>query len=314
MKQKMRRVPLPQGALAQDKFSAIDVKCNHDACVFQRIGTKTGDILICYITDDVKDGDFAHIIKRANDGAYETVTIGEILFTSTGFEVDGDYFKTGEVEIEGRIVEIQRARKHVEPKTYLRPIHSKPALASGVFEINKHGAILKFNPASARDKKRGYAGKNLFDLVDLKDFYYQTFLAGSGLQQIFELANATITFLRLNRSKAMVLCKNVAFEQAQESDHERGVMCESTRRILAELEKVEPLFSFQDGRLRMSKSNLTVSEAAKLRGVTVQAIRYLIRQDKLDTTEVAGKQFISRASLEAFVPSKRGPKGKRKAA
>jgi hypothetical protein len=51
---------------------------------------------------------------------------------------------------------------------------------------------------------------------------------------------------------------------------------------------------------------LTVTQAAEERGTTRQAINYLIRQGKLASVVIAGKQFVSRQELKSFVPDKGG--------
>ena len=43
---------------------------------------------------------------------------------------------------------------------------------------------------------------------------------------------------------------------------------------------------------------ISVAEAAKLRGVSVQAIWYRIKQEKLKSTEISGYTFVSKASIE----------------
>lgn len=59
---------------------------------------------------------------------------------------------------------------------------------------------------------------------------------------------------------------------------------------------------------------LTVTQAAAERGTTRQAINYLIRQGKLEAVEIAGKRFISRRVLAAFIPDQGGrpPKARKK--
>ncbi len=51
---------------------------------------------------------------------------------------------------------------------------------------------------------------------------------------------------------------------------------------------------------------LTVTQAAVIRGTTRQSIDYLIRQGKLEAVNIAGKRFISRLALAAFIPSQGG--------
>lgn len=51
-----------------------------------------------------------------------------------------------------------------------------------------------------------------------------------------------------------------------------------------------------------SNDLLTVTQAAKKRGVTRQAISHLIRQGKLPFVEIAGKKFISCKELNEYEP------------
>jgi excisionase family DNA binding protein len=51
---------------------------------------------------------------------------------------------------------------------------------------------------------------------------------------------------------------------------------------------------------------LTVAQAAAVRGVTRQAINYLIREGKLPSIEIAGRRFVKTADVESFVPDKGG--------
>jgi plasmid maintenance system antidote protein VapI len=51
---------------------------------------------------------------------------------------------------------------------------------------------------------------------------------------------------------------------------------------------------------------LTVAQAAQLRGVTRQAINHLIRQTKLSTVDIAGRRFVKRGEVEAFIPDRGG--------
>jgi excisionase family DNA binding protein len=55
---------------------------------------------------------------------------------------------------------------------------------------------------------------------------------------------------------------------------------------------------------------ISQSEAARLRGVSRNAIGYLVRQGRLSTTEVGGRTFVYRSEVEAFKPGKPGPKAK----
>jgi predicted transcriptional regulator len=51
---------------------------------------------------------------------------------------------------------------------------------------------------------------------------------------------------------------------------------------------------------------LTVTQAATLRGTTPAAVSKLMRQKKLETVEIAGRKFVTRESIESFVPIKIG--------
>ena len=47
-------------------------------------------------------------------------------------------------------------------------------------------------------------------------------------------------------------------------------------------------------------------EAAEIRGVTVQAIHFLMKRGRFTTVEVGGKTFLLRKEVEAFEPSPGG--------
>jgi DNA binding domain, excisionase family len=51
---------------------------------------------------------------------------------------------------------------------------------------------------------------------------------------------------------------------------------------------------------------ISASEAARLRGVSRQAIASLIRRGRLRTLQFGGKTFVSRADVEAYVPDPGG--------
>lgn len=51
---------------------------------------------------------------------------------------------------------------------------------------------------------------------------------------------------------------------------------------------------------------LSVADAAKLRGVSRQAINHLIRQNKIGFIQIGRNRFILRQSLESFTPDKGG--------
>lgn len=62
---------------------------------------------------------------------------------------------------------------------------------------------------------------------------------------------------------------------------------------------------------------ISVTEAAKLRGVTRQAILDLISRGKIQAVEVGGRRFVRRSEVRSYKPSKGGrPKhaSKKKAA
>ena len=47
-------------------------------------------------------------------------------------------------------------------------------------------------------------------------------------------------------------------------------------------------------------------EAAEIRGVTVQAIHFLMKRGRFTTVEVGGKTFLLRKEVEAFEPNPGG--------
>ena len=47
-------------------------------------------------------------------------------------------------------------------------------------------------------------------------------------------------------------------------------------------------------------------EAAKIRGVTIQAIYSLIQHGKFNTVEISGRKYLLRKEVEAFVPRRTG--------
>jgi excisionase family DNA binding protein len=57
---------------------------------------------------------------------------------------------------------------------------------------------------------------------------------------------------------------------------------------------------------------ISASEAARLRGVTRQAIGSLVRRGRLRTLEFGGKTFLSRRDVEAYVPDPGGRPRKKK--
>jgi hypothetical protein len=59
---------------------------------------------------------------------------------------------------------------------------------------------------------------------------------------------------------------------------------------------------------------ITQAEAARIRGVSHEAIRYLVRMERVEVHRIAGKVFISRKSIEAYQPSVGGRPRKKKPA
>lgn len=57
---------------------------------------------------------------------------------------------------------------------------------------------------------------------------------------------------------------------------------------------------------------ISASEAARLRGVTRQAIGSLVRRGRLRTLKFGGKTFVSRRDVEAYVPDPGGRPRKKK--
>jgi excisionase family DNA binding protein len=58
---------------------------------------------------------------------------------------------------------------------------------------------------------------------------------------------------------------------------------------------------------------ITPAEAAKLRGVSNQAIVDLLRRGRLTKVEIGGRPFVSRREVESFKPVRKGwPKGKKR--
>ena len=57
---------------------------------------------------------------------------------------------------------------------------------------------------------------------------------------------------------------------------------------------------------------ISQAEAARRRGVTVNAIGDLIRRGRLGAVEVGGRTFVHAAEVDGFEKAKPGPKGRRK--
>lgn len=51
---------------------------------------------------------------------------------------------------------------------------------------------------------------------------------------------------------------------------------------------------------------ISIAQAAKIRGVTIEAISDLIRRGRLTVVEIADKRFLKRSEVESFRPSKGG--------
>lgn len=58
---------------------------------------------------------------------------------------------------------------------------------------------------------------------------------------------------------------------------------------------------------------ITVTEAAKLRGVTQQAISDLIKRGRIHPVEIAGKRLLRRSEVTKFKPEKGGRPPKKQA-
>ncbi len=60
---------------------------------------------------------------------------------------------------------------------------------------------------------------------------------------------------------------------------------------------------------------ITQTEAAEIRGVSVQSISYLVKRGKLKTVSIGKRKFLLRSEVEKFKPGLAGrPKGKAKTA
>ncbi len=58
---------------------------------------------------------------------------------------------------------------------------------------------------------------------------------------------------------------------------------------------------------------ITQTEAARIRGVSHEAIRNLVQRGRLKAHRIGGKVFVSRKEVEAFEPDPGGrPKNKKK--
>jgi excisionase family DNA binding protein len=51
---------------------------------------------------------------------------------------------------------------------------------------------------------------------------------------------------------------------------------------------------------------MSQADAARLRGVSRQAIARLVKNGRLNTLEIAGKVLVKRSEIEAFVPRQAG--------
>jgi hypothetical protein len=59
---------------------------------------------------------------------------------------------------------------------------------------------------------------------------------------------------------------------------------------------------------------MSQSEAARVRGISRQAVSDLIKRGRLTTLEIAGKKLVLRSDIKKFKPRDPGPKPKRKRA
>jgi excisionase family DNA binding protein len=51
---------------------------------------------------------------------------------------------------------------------------------------------------------------------------------------------------------------------------------------------------------------ITQKEAARIRGVSVQAINDLVRRGRIETVTIGGRKFLSRSEVEGFKPALAG--------
>jgi excisionase family DNA binding protein len=56
---------------------------------------------------------------------------------------------------------------------------------------------------------------------------------------------------------------------------------------------------------------ISLTEAARLRGVTLSAIQDLIRRGRLSTFSVAGRRLVSRSDVEGFRQAHKGGRGRK---
>jgi excisionase family DNA binding protein len=194
---------------------------------------------------------------------------------------------------------------------------NKATLPFGTFDLNERGTVLKHWPTvkhkgKLRDFIRSVVDKNFFTDIapyeELREFDYQAFLNGVWLEKTFELADEVkITFLRVSDTLSIALMpappKTKANSKVEGQRRLRAT--EIVRKKLLELNELEPVFSIRNGRIgfttRIVRDDLlTVSEAAQVRGVTPQAIRYLVKQGKLSAIKTEGKQYLSRQEVETF--------------
>jgi hypothetical protein len=192
-------------------------------------------------------------------------------------------------------------------------------LPFGSFDLNKRGTILKYQPTMKYKGKgtlttfvKSVVSKNFFrdiaPYTELLEFDYLAFLNDVWLNKVFDLADGVkVTFLRVNSTLSIVLMpKPHKIKDGQEVKPPRPEpISEIVRKKLKELDEVEPVFSIRDGKIgfttRVVRDELlTISQAAKARGVTPQAINHLVRIGRLNAVEIAGKRYISHQDLESF--------------
>lgn len=68
--------------------------------------------------------------------------------------------------------------------------------------------------------------------------------------------------------------------------------------------------SVKDGAVDMSDL-ISLTEAARLRGVSVQAIQDLISRGRLEAVEVAGRRLLRRSDVVSFRRAHKGGRGRK---
>lgn len=103
----------PLGWKEGDSFVAIEAMES-----YRLYGVRRGDYLMCFETDDVERGDLA-----ALDYGMGYLHYGVFDFDVCYFYIGGGSYHRSKAQLLGRIVEIQRNGKRIEPKIPLRAIH-----------------------------------------------------------------------------------------------------------------------------------------------------------------------------------------------